>query len=244
MRSLPLLLLPLLAACDQPEPTIGGDRDYIAPAHRQTRVPSDLPLLVAVRDLLIPPDYPAGELLHVVDVGSESAVAGEVIVEPGAVWFVPESDWEPGHRYLWTVDRAETVPHGPEYGLPNTLIGTAVFEVDDRLDLVGATLERTTDPCFVFSQPVDDRPIEAMELSVEGQPVAVASVFFPGVEWWKEPYELLPEDRGIDMVCMTTEDLLAPDVPVTVTWEDREWTVRMERRRPGDLVASELRRSP
>jgi hypothetical protein len=200
--------------------------------------------MVAVRDLLIPPDYPAGELLHVVDVGTEAPVAGEVVMEAGLILFDPEQDWAAGKRYLWTVDVPESVPHGPEYGVPDELIGTAVFEVDDRLDLVGATLERTTDPCFVFSQPVDDRPIDAMELSVEGQPVQIESVFYPDADYWKEPYELLPADEGIDLVCMTTIDLLPTDVPVTVSWEGYDWTVRMERRRPGDLVASELRRSP
>jgi hypothetical protein len=234
----------LVLACGRSDgEPIAGDREFIAPADGQTGIEADLPLRIVAPSLEIPPGYPIGDLITVVDVGAETQVAGGTVVENGEARFLPDAPWTAGATYVWGVFDLEAWPHGPEYDVPEVLVGDARFVVEDTLDLLGATLERTTEPCLVFSEPVLDRAIDEIELRVEGRPIPWAEVWPMDGEWWRDPYELLPSDAGIDVICFDTgEELLAPDVPVQVVWDGHEWVRLLERRRPGGVVA-ELRRA-
>jgi hypothetical protein len=117
----------LLAAC---APEIVEEATWIEPLDGRTAVDPDAALRLHAASLSLPPGYPVGDFLRVVDLESGGFVPGEVIDEGDAVAFLPDEPWD--GRYVWTVDDPADVPHGPELPVEATLLGSAVFSTSSR----------------------------------------------------------------------------------------------------------------
>lgn len=200
--SRPLALLVLLAAC-APESADEG-RSYVAPLDGQTGVPLDLPLMVRTGGVSIPPEYPVPTLIEVVDLLDGGRIGGTVQVTRDAVVFTPNQPWLRGRRYAWTVPALDLVPHGPDTRTPEDLGGTAVFDTtDDRLDVLGASFDPLTgDTCMVFSRPLTAGDRGSLRFTIDDEPVDDAVVrLVPDADWGR-PWELLPGDPGVDVLCV------------------------------------------
>lgn len=233
------LLLILLAGCAGDEAIFPA---YIAPVDGQTAVPRDLSLRVQTGPIHeLPPAYEVPDLIRVVDLTDGGYVPGRVDVDTDSVRFTPRVRWRSGHRYVWTFDPAKAVPHGPEFGFPDTLEGSAVFDVTaDRLDLLDATLDAAGRTCLVFSRRLtadDDGPF-AVYADGDLQEGTLRELLPVDTT-----YALEPLDAGIDTVCLTTPEPLLGDTELTIEWgQHGPWRVTL---RDTDLtqIYSELRRA-
>lgn len=144
----------------------------ISPMDGLTAVSPDEPLVAYGAAREIPPGYPLGDLITVVDLADGGYVDGEVMVEGTDLSFYPAQNWSGDRRYAWTVGEDEHVTHGPELPIPEESRGTAVFSRIGRPEALGAWSE-DPDVCVLLSQPEVALNVRDLRLTVND--VAVES---------------------------------------------------------------------
>ena len=151
-----LLLVPLVACEELP--------GMIAPFDGRTDVGANDPLVVQGGANHIPPDYPPGNVITVVDLQDGGFIDGDAVTDGPDVLFYPAEGWAEARRFAWTFMDPDHVPHGPEMPVAEGLAGTAVFSTEDAPEVL-AVEEDDGRPCLVLSQPVAD--VDALELRVK-----------------------------------------------------------------------------
>ncbi|MBT3222900.1 MAG: hypothetical protein HN348_27805 [Proteobacteria bacterium] len=226
-QSLPIIILALsLGSCPggEEQPT----RAFIAPLHGQSDVPVEMELMLRTGGVNWPPNYPipAG-FIRVVDLGEGGLVDGHIYRSGNDILFRPYDPWEPNRRYSWTVDIVTSEPHGPEFSFPDNLMGTAVFDTSNALALLGASLE-SDQICMVFSRPLSAKDAGDLVISVDDVLIDDALFEILTDEDWGKPYELLPDDEGIGVLCFETAGNVNVADPLRVWWGDAgPWHVQL-----------------
>ena len=242
-QSLPIFIFALgLASCPG-----GGEqstRAFIAPLHGQSDVPVAMELMLRTGGVSWPPNYPIPEgFIRVVDLQEGGLVNGIIYRSGDDILFKPSQPWEPNRRYSWTVDMVNSEPHGPEFYFPENLMGTAAFDTSNDLALLGASYEATEDQiCMVFSRPLTANDAGELVISVDDVLIDDAVLELLTDEDWGKPYDLLPDDGGIGIMCLQTEVDVEVDDALRVWWgNDGPWHVRL---RDSDIeqVVIDLRR--
>lgn len=210
--SLPLLLP---VACGRAEVAV-----YIAPFDGQTAVPLDLAPVVRGGAAEVPPEYPVGELIRLVDLDAGGFVPGNTVTDGDDLRFFPDTGFEPGRRYGWVIDEIVGVPHGPTLSLPDGATGTAVFATTESARPVAAgMLDGRT--CVFLSAPIGEVDFQVARLEVNdvflqslGVQVMSANDFeFDG---------LVRDvgDEGASVACFATEPAAGPGATLRVWWAD------------------------
>lgn len=232
-----------LVACDQPGAT--DDRGYVAPADGQSGVAQYQPLLVRGAAADLPADYPLDPAtIRVVDLEDGGFVEGNLRISGADLLFVPVTGWSQGHRYAWTVSEPLPEAHGPEVGLNDGLIGSAVFSTGAELDALGAGLDEANgQACVVLSRPL--QPEDAARIVVSdllGEVIPVTWALVPSDDLIDDPWELLPGDEGLAVICAVVPPRDALPDEVRVQWGDGPPTRLLLERIPVADVIARLRR--
>jgi hypothetical protein len=221
-----LASLATLVACEE----LPG---MIAPFDGRTNLDAREPLRVQGGANQIPPDYPAGNVITVVDLLDGGFVDGTVVTDGMDVLFHPAADWPTGRRLAWTFMDPDHVPHGPEMPVEVGLRGTAVFSADDGAEVL-AVEEDGGRPCLVLSQPIED--VDALVLRVTVDDVDVESIARSLDGAW-DPY-----DAGATAMCLDGVSV-APGQSVRV-WVDGRGPWRHPAEAHDTIVARLFRESP
>lgn len=223
--ALSVVLVPLVACEELP--------GMIAPFDGRSDVGSGDPLVVQGGANQIPPDYPAGNVITVVDLLDGGFVDGEVVTDGPDVLFYANEGWAEARRFAWTFMDPDHVPHGPEMPVDEALAGTAVFSTEDAPEVL-AVEEDDGRPCLVLSQPIDD--VDALDLRVTIDDVDVdASTRSLNAAW--DPY-----DGGANALCLETATVV-PGQSVR-TWIDGRGPWRHPASAHDTLVARLFREVP
>ncbi|MCO4743638.1 MAG: hypothetical protein KC912_02540 [Proteobacteria bacterium] len=202
MRAQLLLLAILIGCADASE---SGDASWIAPFDGQTAFSPDQDLVVSMRGVAVPDDYPLNDLIQVMDLLDGGRVPGEVTLTGDTVRFSPDAPWESDRRCGWTVYDPLEIAHGPEVHLPDGTEGTAVFEVSDNIHVLDATVgEVDGSVCLLLSRPSED----ALELDVWVQ-AAEYSLTAEVQPDSREDYALADTDAGAGVRCFESPEALA-----------------------------------
>lgn len=184
--------------------TAGG---MITPFDGRTLVDLEAPLVIIGGAVEIPPNYPVGDLISVVDLEDGGFVEGQVVVRDLDVSFHPTGGWREGRRYAWTFADPEHMPHGPELPVPEALRGTAVFSTADAPEVVAVALEGG-EACLVLSQPVED--IDALDVRITLDDAEVPDAAFELRDDW-DGY-----GGGATAACLSGVDVV--DVEAVRAW--------------------------
>jgi hypothetical protein len=227
-------------------PTIGGcvgadEGDlatYAAPLHRQTGVPDGLARRVIGAAAEIPPDYPIGDVIRVVDLEGGGFVPGSVQRSGDAdLVFEPYEGWRADRRYAWTVAPPTSVPHGPELAFSADLVGTAVFDTSDRLDVLGAAFDAAgLQVCVVLSRPFEPAIEDVVRITAND--VEIHAVLYPlDADAWAPTFDLSDDDPGVDVACIDSEEPLEPGTSLRIWWnEEGPWRLDVGEDPSADLV--------
>jgi len=193
-------LAALLVAC-APDP--GPAASWVEPMDGATGWLDAAPLRVVTPTLDVPPDYELEPSLRVVDLADGGYVAGTFAAEADGASFTPDEPWQPNRRYAWTLDVPSSLPHGPEWSVPEVLPGTAVFDTDPAIEVLGASTDDGGRVCVVLSAmaPAETVDVE-WTLNDMGPPVPDTLTVLPVDEWAGEMLEwgLHP---AIDVACLS-----------------------------------------
>ena len=221
------LVATCLVACTEPLPGM------IAPFDGRTAMDADQPLVVQGGANQIPPDYPAGDVITVVDLQDGGFVEGHAVTDGADVLFYAADGWPEARRFAWSFMDPTHVPHGPEMPVEEGLAGTAVFSTQDAPDVL-AVEEDDGRPCLVLSQPIDD--VDALELRVTIDDVDVeASTRSLNAAW--DPY-----GGGATALCVEGAEVV-PGQTVR-TWVDGRGPWRYPAQAHDTLVAKLFREVP
>jgi hypothetical protein len=236
-------LLTALAGCN------GGDSDsvraYIAPLDGQSNIPLDLRLMVEVGDISMPEDLPVPEdFIRVIDLNEGGEVSGELRREGTRIYFEPSENWGDGGRYAWSILPLERHPHGPQFRFPDHLLGTAVFQTDQAIELLATGLDSIEErTCMVFSRPLVGDDNSAFAVTIND--VALEDPVFQVLEAgdWGLPFALAPRDEGVSVICFSTTTPIVAGARIRV-WAGGigPWNAFLEEKTAEDLMI-DLRRA-
>ena len=233
----------LLVGCN------GGDGDnyraYIAPLDGQTAVATDLPLFVEIGDISMPPDLPIPEdFIRVVDLVDGGTVAGELVRDDTRVYFEPSEPWSENGRYAWSVLPLERHPHGPQFQFPAHLLGTAVFDTRDTLELLATgfdVLENRT--CMIFSRKLTASDTGSIAVTVNDVAIDDAIVQILEAGDWGMAYAIDSDDDDVSVACLTTASPIQVGARVRVWMSGLgPWTSFLEEKTSSEMMIS-LRRA-
>jgi hypothetical protein len=233
----------LLGACEQEAPA--GLLPFIAPLDGQTHYPIDLPLRVVSAGIDIPNDYPIPDLIRVsrLDVVCDDdptcgLVSGNIVLDSHGITFTPNDGWRPNRRYAWKVAAPTPVPHGPELSLPEHLVGTAVFDTTPRLKLLNGGVDEDGRTCMVFSRPIDQaRDSGTLRVTINDIEIDDALFSMLGPDELGPGYDLDPDDPGVSVVCLTTEQPITGGASLRLTWgKNGPWRIDLLDATPDELV--------
>lgn len=209
VRALPSLLL--LSACGRAEVEV-----YIAPFDGQTQVALDTAPVVHGGAQEVPPDYPVGELVRVVDLDAGGFVPGHTVADGQDLRFVLDTGFTAGRRYGWVIDPMLGVPHGPDLTLPDGASGTAVFSTSD--DVVPVAVANDDDLLCVFlSAPVGS--ISPASARIEANDVFVEVTAATLLDAQDYAFDGLADaDVGAGVACFQTVPLIGVGATVRVWW--------------------------
>ncbi len=165
----------------------------IAPFDGRSNVDGGEPLVVQGGANQIPPDYPAGDVITVVDLQDGGFVEGRSITDGPDVLFYSTEPWPASRRFAWTFMDPDHVPHGPEMPVTEGLSGTAVFSTEDAPEVL-AVEEDAGRPCLVLSQPIEDAEALDLRVTVDDVDVDASTRSLDGA--W-DPY-----DGGATALCL------------------------------------------
>ena len=217
-----LLMLPLVAQVAGCTYEGNSGPAWIAPLDGQTAVATDLPLIVQIPGLSIPPDYPTpDDLIRVVDLGpsgaatpdTEGQVPGTVVVQEDSLRFVPSGRWQANRRYAWVVTPVDDIPHDVELRIPGPVRGTAVFDTSaERIDVLAGTAVSEREACFVVSRPLRGTDLGSLRLTMRYELLAEYAdltdftVSLLPEEEWSDALELDGRDQGGSVLCVVLGD--------------------------------------
>lgn len=205
----------------------------IAPFDGRSDVNANEPLRVQGGANQIPPDYPAGNVITVVDLQDGGFIDGRALTDGADVLFYPTDSWPSDRRFAWSFMDPDHVPHGPEMPVDEGLAGTAVFSTANAPEVL-AVEEDDGRPCLVLSQPIEDA--EALDLRVSVDDVEVdASVRSLDSAW--DPY-----DGGAVALCLDGV-AVAPGQSVRA-WVDERGPWRHPAEAHDTIVARLFREAP
>lgn len=235
LTSATMSLLLIVAGCT-PAPV--APTAWIAPLDGRTALAPDAELRLHAPALHLPPDYPLGDFLRVVDLADGGFVPGEVVPEGDQVRFVPAEPWD--GRYVWTVDQPAAVPHGPELPLPSDLLGSAVFDTSGHVELLAATADDGL--CLVLSRALDEPP-SPVRITLDDVDLVEPVLALLDRDAWMDalPEGLRPE---VDLACVEGETA-EPGARLRVWFgEEGPFTAEVEDLAPADLVLALHRGRP
>jgi len=184
VREVPLrrvALAALLAAC---APDLDPVASWVEPMDGATGWAGAEPLIVNTPALDVPPDYEIRPLLRVIDLADGGYVDGTTTSTHSGITFEPAEAWLPGRRYAWTLDVPESLPHAPEFGIPEGLAGTAVFDTDPALEVLDGAQHDDSRLCVVLSAKAESESVEVeWTLDDFGPPVPDTLTVLPAEEW-------------------------------------------------------------
>jgi len=201
--------------------------------------------MIEVGNISMPPDLPIPEdFVRVIDLDAGGLVSGELHRDETRVYFEPSAVWAEGGRYAWSVLPLERHPHGPQFQFPDHLLGTAVFETSDSMQLLASgvdSIEKRT--CMVFSRVLTSSDTGGFVVTVNDVPLDDATFGILEAGDWGLPYALEVDDAGVTVVCFTT----ASDIEVGArlrVWAGGlgPWNVVLEEQNAEDLMI-DLRRA-
>lgn len=193
---LKLVPLILLFACNGTAPQ-GPVR--IAPADGQSNVGAFAPL-VLFGTVDFPENAPVPNPFSVVDLTDGGSVPGRVERLDGALTFVADAPWQPGHSYAWTIRQPVDEVRRPSIVLPEQVLGTTLFHADNRLAPLAATVPPTGELCIVTSRPFLDSEISRFTFSIDGAEAELASFrALPADQLESAP--LMLDDEGLGGLC-------------------------------------------
>jgi hypothetical protein len=232
------LVLPVSLLAAQLSCTPINHQSFVSPADGQTAVPRDLDLLVNRGALEIPPDYPVGDLIAVVDLDDGGIVPGTVTRDGADLLFHPDEPWRANRRYAWTVGGDDHDPHGPELPVPAALQGTSSFYTSVDVELLAAGLDDDGQACVVLSRPVAGLDRDHVRVTLNDVEVPDATVVVAPPESWDPGYELLGDDPALDVVCVTTATPVDAGAEIRIWWGDRgPWRLTVQDAALSDVVA-------
>lgn len=224
----------LLAACNRMEST---EEAFVSPLAGQTGVPLEMDLLVKGGAVEIPPDYPMGEVIRVVDLVDGGFVPGTLTMDGLDLRFAADDGWAEDRRYAWTVDPAAHVPHGPELPIPAHLVGTSAFGTGEGLDLLGSTLDLDGRACVVASRPTDEADPDDLRVTVNDVALDDAALIKLDPTEWTPGFALDEVDPYVDVWCLETATPLEAGGALRVWWGDSgPWRMEIRDVPVGDLV--------
>ncbi|TVQ90096.1 MAG: hypothetical protein EA397_14185 [Deltaproteobacteria bacterium] len=180
---------------------------FLSPLDGQTAWPVGAPLTVYAEALDLPVDYPVDQTLRVTDVETGEELAGWVEPSTHFLRFHPNSAFESGRTYRFTVDVADGVPHGPSLGLPRELRGDTHFSTTHEVNALGVSATTPSELCVIFSRPLNDDDVGRWRLRVNDERVPrVVAKLLPASEW-SSTLTFPVEDPGIDVVCIELFDV-------------------------------------
>ena len=213
-RSAWLVSLPLLlAACDRASVAV-----YIAPFDGQTAIPLDLAPVVRGGAAEVPPEYPMGELIRLVDLDAGGFVPGNTVTDGDDLRFFPDTGFASGRRYGWVIDEIVGVPHGPTLSLPDGATGTAVFSTADNARPVAAAISEGR-TCVFLSAPIGEVDFQVARLEVNGvfvEPLGVR--IMPTADFEFDGLVRDAGDEGASVACFTTDPVAGPGATLRVWW--------------------------
>lgn len=174
---------------------------FVVPFDGQTAVALDAPLRVQAADLEVPPDYPVGELVSVVDLLDGGFVAGSLSNDAADLLFTPDRGWRQDRRYAWTVRVPDDVPHGPHFSAPEDVLVSSVFDTTDRVDVLAAGLTPSGTPCVILSEaPAGDFVPDRVTLDDVDVEDAVFSPY--AFDEWDPSVDVPGLETTADVVCV------------------------------------------
>ncbi len=206
----------VLAACPPPTPT--GDA-YIAPLNGQSAISPEMDLVVHTWSVELPPEYPLPTLMRVVDLETGGLVAGDISKRGNTLRFTPTGGWRPNRRFAWTVNPIEDIPHGPETLVEGNLVGTAVFDTSDTLNILGATSSSPSEICLIMSRPLlneDGGDVRVTVNDVELDNDTTTFLLTTDAEY-NTGFETDPVDAGVHVFCITEIPQERDGEAITVT---------------------------
>jgi hypothetical protein len=220
-------------------------RAYIAPLDGQSAVLTTMALMVEIGNISMPPDLPIPEdFVRVIDLNEGGQVRGELRRDGTRVYFEPSEVWATGGRYAWSVLPLERHAHGPQFRFPDHLLGTAVFDISESLQLLATgvdSLEERT--CMVFSRALTAADTGSFAISIND--VALEDATFEILEAgnWGLPFALDSEDLGVSVVCFRSASVIEAGARLRV-WVGGlgPWNTFLEEQTAEDLMI-DLRRA-
>ncbi|MCB9667984.1 MAG: hypothetical protein H6736_17020 [Alphaproteobacteria bacterium] len=232
------LLIPFVVACSGTPVELDL---ALSPADGQSDVGAFQPL-VLLGDVQFPEEAPTPQVIRVVSLPDGGFVDGQVLPFGRGLAFWPDDPWPVDRSFVWTVVQPLDDVRQPTLRLPDSILGSATFHTDNRVEVLAATVPPTNELCLVASRPLLSADVGRLALSVNDEPARIASVR------WLEPDQLgareLPEDdAGLGAACVVVDGGAEAGDRLRSTIDGRSTLVVVQDAPTVDVVASLRRES-